>query len=75
MSYEFKTELFGLIVVVEGEFEPGEQEDMINPGWPPCFTINTITHMGYELEIDSLTYETLDSIEELAFAKVNEERE
>ena len=50
MSYTFTTELFGLTVEVEGEFDEGQRETMIDPGIEPSFDVWTVTHKGCELE-------------------------
>lgn len=67
MSYIFKTEIFGLTVEVEGEFSPAEPETLSDPGFPPSFEINTVTHEGKNLTVDELPEEELADIEQAAF--------
>lgn len=74
MNYTFTTELFGLIVEVEGVFEAGEPQTWDCPGEPPHFEIEKIVHKGEELEIDSLPPYELETICSEAFDKVEEER-
>ena len=50
MSYTFETELFGLTVEVEGEFDEGQKETMIDPGIEPSFEVESVKHKGCELE-------------------------
>jgi hypothetical protein len=67
MSYSFTTDLFGLTVLVAGEFSPEEPPTFDHPGWPAEFEIDTITHKGDEFEIDGLPEYELKIISDDAF--------
>ena len=65
MSYTFTTELFGLTVEVEGEFDEGQKETMIDPGIEPSFEVESVTHKGCELE--DLPDEVWEELAQAAF--------
>ena len=73
MSYSFTTELFGLNVLVTGEFLPEEQQTFDYPGSPADFDIHEIEHKGEQLEIDSLPDEDLQEIIDAAFESASNE--
>ena len=65
MSYTFETTLFGLTVEVEGEFDEGQKETMIDPGIEPSFEVWTVCHKGFEL--CDLPDEEWEALEKAAF--------
>ena len=67
MSYTFTTDLLGPKAEIEGVFYSGEKATFDCPGEEPSFEIETITINDEEFEIDSLSTETLETIEQLAF--------
>ena len=67
MSYSFTTDLFGLTVLVTGEFSPEEPRTFNYPGCPAEFDIQEIEHKGEQIEIDSLPEEELSEIISAAF--------
>jgi hypothetical protein len=67
MSYSFETDILGVKAEIEGTFDPGEKETFDCPGEKPSFEIETITINDEEFEVDSLSTETLETIEQLAF--------
>lgn len=73
MSYSFTTELFGLSVLVTGEFSPEEPMTFNYPGCPAEFEIETIEHKGDQIEIDSLPEEELSEIISAAFESASNE--
>jgi hypothetical protein len=73
MSYSFTKELFGLNVLVTGEFSPEEPRTLDYPGCPADFEIETIEHKGDQLEIDSLPEEELSEIIRYAFESASNE--
>jgi hypothetical protein len=67
MSYSFTTDLFGLTVLVTGEFSPEEAQTFDYPGCSAEFNIEEIEHKGEQLEIDSLPDGELREIVKAAF--------
>ena len=67
MSYTFTTDLLGPKAEVEGTFSPAEPETLTDPGCSAEFEIESITINDEEFEVDSLSIETLETIEQLAF--------
>jgi len=65
MSYTFETELFGLTVEVEGEFDEGQKETMIDPGIEPSFEVWTVKHK--DCELCDLPDEEREALEKAAF--------
>lgn len=75
MSFEFKTELFGLEVQVEGYFEAGEKPSHDCPGCEPEYHIESIIHKGECFEIDSLPDDILWGFVKEAFQKSADEHD
>lgn len=73
MSYSFTTDLFGLTVLVTGEFTPEEKQTFDYPGCEAEFHIQEIEHKGEQLEIDSLPDEELKFIAIEAFSKAKDD--
>lgn len=67
MSYSFITDLFGLSVLVTGEFTPEEKQTFDCPGCEAEFHIQEIEHKGELFEIDSLPDSELEEITKAAF--------
>ena len=75
MSFEFKTELFGLEVQVDGYFEDGEDPTHDCPGCEPEYHIDSIIHKGEGFEIDSLPESSIIEIIKSAFDAAIKEAE
>lgn len=73
MSYEFKTEILGLEMTVEGVFHPGEQATFDCPGEPPMFEVEAIYYEDEEIDTSELAYETWKRLEEEAFKKAHDD--
>jgi len=73
MSYSFNCDIFGVVMQVSGEFEPGEPQTMTDLGFPPEFVIETVEHCGNELDWDCFPAKELDYICDTAFEKAGEE--
>lgn len=73
--FTFKTVLLGLDVEVGGEFSPAEPQTLTDPGWPPGFEIESITHKGEDIEIDQVPDEWIKDIEEEAFKAASDQNE
>lgn len=73
MNYSFITELFGLNVLVTGEFTLEEKQTFDYPGCEAEFDIQEIEHKGEQLEVDSLPEQELKEIHKAAFESATEE--
>jgi len=73
MSYEFKTEILGLEMTVEGVFYAGEDATFDCPGEPPMFEVEAIYYEDEEIDTSELAYETWKRLEEEAFKKAHDD--
>lgn len=62
----FIATVFGVDMEVDGEWDAGEPQTRIDPGWPPEFIIESVTHKGEELEFDDFPKKEIDNILECA---------
>jgi hypothetical protein len=73
MSYTFETELFGLTVEVEGEFDEGQKETMVDPSIAPSFEVWTVMHKGWEMA--DLPDEVWEALEHAAFKDAHDKHD
>lgn len=73
MSYEFKTELFGTVLEVTGEFSPEEPRTFDYEGCQAGFEIDTIRINKDDIEIDLFSDLAISLIVEAAFDAAVEE--
>jgi hypothetical protein len=67
MSYSFNTDLFGITLLVTGEFSPEEKHTFDYPGCSASFEIDTVEHKGEQIEIDLFADYAISLIVDAAF--------